>query len=272
MKIQKIRIALIAMGVLAACTCYGYSRSRDMGLWSTGLLAEAAEASGQPETGLPDAPGTAVPGVPGTTEPGELGTTEPGALGTAEPDTPGAGTAFLAENAPGASAGSLETQPSCYVHIVGEVKSPGVYELAEGSRVFQAVEAAGGLTGEAAEDYINLAETISDGMKLAVPSKQEIEEAKTKGEIADGAAGMAAAGGVTGGSGGSTASAGKSQVNLNTASKEELMTLRGIGQARAEDIIRYREEHGGFRAIEDIMKVSGIKEAAFQKIKDDITV
>ncbi|MBS5064105.1 MAG: helix-hairpin-helix domain-containing protein [Hungatella hathewayi] len=62
------------------------------------------------------------------------------------------------------------------------------------------------------------------------------------------------------------------KVNLNTASKEQLMTLRGIGESRAEDIIRYREEHGAFGAIEEIMEISGIKDAAFQKIKDDITV
>ena len=61
-------------------------------------------------------------------------------------------------------------------------------------------------------------------------------------------------------------------VNLNTATKEELMTLKGIGEAKAEDIIRYREKSGGFKKIEDIMKISGIKEAGFQKIKDNITV
>ena len=61
-------------------------------------------------------------------------------------------------------------------------------------------------------------------------------------------------------------------MNINTASREQLTTLPGIGESRAEDIIRYREEYGGFQKIEDIMKVSGIKEAAFQKIKDRITV
>ena len=65
---------------------------------------------------------------------------------------------------------------------------------------------------------------------------------------------------------------GQSRVNLNTATKEEFMTLKGIGESRAEDIIRYREESGGFRSIEDIMKVPGIKDAGFQKIKDRITV
>ena len=62
------------------------------------------------------------------------------------------------------------------------------------------------------------------------------------------------------------------KVNINTATKDQLMTLTGIGEVRAEDIIAYRQEHGPFRQIEDIMQVSGIKEAAFAKIKDDITV
>ena len=68
------------------------------------------------------------------------------------------------------------------------------------------------------------------------------------------------------------AQAAPEKVNLNTATKEELMTLRGIGEAKAEDIIRYREKSGGFTRIEDIMQISGIKNAAFEKIKDDITV
>ena len=71
-------------------------------------------------------------------------------------------------------------------------------------------------------------------------------------------------------SGGSSGTS--SRVNLNTATREELMSLRGIGESRAEDIIRYRETYGGFRSIEDIMNVSGIKDSAFEKIKDSITV
>ena len=139
----------------------------------------------------------------------------------------------------------------CYVHICGEVVSPGVYELPEESRVFQAVEKAGGFTPDAAAESLNMAERIRDGMKIVVLSREEARLAKEN--PAD-------------------FSQGKSQVNLNTAAKEELMTLKGIGESRAEDIIRYRDSHGGFKRIEDIMKVSGIKDAAFQKIKDDITV
>ncbi len=160
------------------------------------------------------------------------------------------------------TAGSVrETAALCYVHICGQVMNPGVYEMEAGSRIFQAVEAAGGLTDEAAGEFLNMAEIIQDGMKISVPSLEEVE----KGEAAavsgyGGLGGVAAPGGQAG------------KVNLNTAGKEQLMTLRGIGESRAEDIIRYREEHGPFGAIEEIMEISGIKDAAFQKIKDDITV
>ena len=136
-----------------------------------------------------------------------------------------------------------------YVHICGEVEKPGVYELEEGSRVFQAVEAAGGFTAEASQSSMNLAETIADGMQIVILSKEEAEAVQAAAE--ESAAGL---------------------VNINQASKEQLMALPGIGESRAEDIIRYREESGGFQRIEDIMKVSGIKDAAFQKIKDSIAV
>lgn len=143
----------------------------------------------------------------------------------------------------------------CYVHICGEVVSPGVYELEEGSRVFQAVSKAGGFTENAAVDTLNMAQEVKDGMKIQVPDQEEVKRLLSQGTS----------------SGGNMAE-GRRQVNLNTAGKEELMTLRGVGEAKADDIIRYRESHGGFQKIEDIMKISGIKEAAFQKIKDDITV
>lgn len=86
------------------------------------------------------------------------------------------------------------------------------------------------------------------------------------------AASLPAGSGSTVGNNGQGGTSGSGLVNLNTATKEELMTLKGIGEAKAEDIIRYREKSGGFKKIEDIMKISGIKEAGFQKIKDNITV
>lgn len=160
------------------------------------------------------------------------------------------------------TAGS-ELQPSteavviCYVHICGEVNRPGVYEMEEGERIYQVVERAGGYTAEAATDYLNLAGPVSDGMKLVVPNLNELSAAD-------------AAFGGDAGSGQSDPVSEK--ININTASKEMLMRLRGIGESRAEDIIRYREQHGKFHAIEDIMNIPGIKNAAFEKIKDDISV
>ena len=142
------------------------------------------------------------------------------------------------------------TEPTMiYVHICGEVNNPGVYELPEGSRIFEAVEAAGGFTEDASQSSLNLAQLISDEAQIVILSQAEAEEkAKLEREQAAGI------------------------INLNTASKEQLMTLPGIGESRAEDIIRYRKESGGFQSIEEIMKVPGIKESAYLKIKDSITV
>lgn len=152
-----------------------------------------------------------------------------------------------------------EQESFCYIHICGEVKAPGVYRMEEGSRVFQVVEKAGGFTDQAARGYLNMAQPVTDGMKLVVPGVDELKQDEIYGVEPD----------QNPDAGINPASA---KVNINTATKDQLMVLRGIGESRAEDIIRYREEHGDFEKVEDIMKVSGIKEAAFSKIKDDITV
>lgn len=146
-----------------------------------------------------------------------------------------------------------------YVYICGEVITPGVYELSEDSRIDEAVDAAGGFTENAARECVNLASKVSDGMQITIYSREE-------------AASLPADSASVGGNAGKSGTSGSGLVNLNTATKEELMTLKGIGESKAEDIIRYREKSGGFKKIEDIMKISGIKEAGFQKIKDNITV
>lgn len=145
--------------------------------------------------------------------------------------------------------GEEETLEKICVYVCGEVKSPGVYELEAGARVSEAVEAAGGMTEEAAESRLNLAEHMTDGQKIEVPSKEQEEQLKE--EAFGQESGL---------------------VNLNTASAEQLTTLKGIGESKAEDILNYREEHGGFRAIEELMQIPGIKERVFEKIKDQITV
>ena len=146
-----------------------------------------------------------------------------------------------------------------YVYICGEVAAPGVYELSKDSRIYEAVDAAGGFTENAARESVNLASKVSDGMQITIYNREE-------------AASLPAGSGSAVGNTGQGGTSGSGLVNLNTATKEELMTLKGIGEAKAEDIIRYREKSGGFKKIEDIMKISGIKEAGFQTIKDNITV
>lgn len=145
-----------------------------------------------------------------------------------------------------------------YVDVCGAVEAPGVYQLEAGSRVFQAIEAAGGFLPEAAGEMINRAQDIEDGAQVYVPTREEAEQEKA-GVLPDEETGSAAA-------------QTDARINLNTANEAALMTLSGIGQSKARDIISYREEHGSFSAIEEIMNVQGIKEGTFNKIKNDIVV
>ena len=132
-----------------------------------------------------------------------------------------------------------------YVHVCGAVMKEGVYELPVGSRVYQAIEMAGGFRTDAAVTQINQAEVLNDETMLYVPTVMEMEQRKLTDD---------------------------GKVNLNTASQEELMTLTGVGESKARQIIQYRQSHGTFQTIEDVMKIPGIKEGLFEKIKEDITI
>ena len=147
-----------------------------------------------------------------------------------------------------------------YVHVCGAVNAPGVYELKTDARIYEALEAAGGMTEDAAADWINQAEALSDGERIYVPTQEEAEESaqSVSGRWAD----------PNGNAGGSVSD----KININTAAKEELMTLSGIGASKAESILKYRQEHGNFQNIEALKKIEGIKDGVFNKIKDDITV
>ena len=140
-----------------------------------------------------------------------------------------------------------EKTEKIFVHVCGEVNNPGVYELNAGSRVFEALDAAGGVTKDAADDSVNQAEVLSDGQQLEILS----EEQMSRNELTE------------------TFYSGK--MNINKATKEELMTLSGIGESKADAIIRYREENGNFNSIEEIMEIEGIKEGVFRKIEEQIT-
>lgn len=138
------------------------------------------------------------------------------------------------------------------VYVCGCVIRPGVYYLPQDSRVCDAIESAGGLTKEASVNYWNLAHKIEDGMKIYVPTEEESLSMEPQEEV--------------------NTSTSNGKININTADKEELMKLPGIGSTRADRIIAYRTEHGKFADITDLMNVSGIKGTIYQELEDYITV
>lgn len=145
------------------------------------------------------------------------------------------------------------------VDIGGQVAEPGVYHVSEGTRLYQLIEIAGGLTEEADTDSINRASFIEDGEKIVIPSKVSAGS----GDLYSGSSS----------SGDAPASAGISSdglVNINIASKEELKTLNGIGDVTADKIIEYRKSNR-FRKKEDIKSVKGIGDGIYEKIRDNIT-
>ena len=150
---------------------------------------------------------------------------------------------------------------NCYVDIKGEVLHPGVYEFSCESRMQEVIKKAGGFTEEADETKINLAQKISDQMQIIVPnlhSKQEggvTEGNSEKGNMSN-----------------TTPSNSKQgTVNINTATLEELQTIKGIGKKKAEAILQYRKEHGAFRTKEDLLQVKGIGKKALEAIENQVT-
>lgn len=154
-----------------------------------------------------------------------------------------------------------ETEPQAamiMVDIGGEVKNPMVAELAEGSRVEDAIEAAGGVTEDADLIDINRAAFLEDGDKILIPAKLDSNDGNTSSGVTSSS------------SKGSYTSYSSGKININTAGSEELQQLDGVGPVTAEKIIEYRESNGRFGSIEDIKNVSGIGEKTFEKMKDDI--
>ena len=165
-------------------------------------------------------------------------------------------------------------QAMIYVDVCGAVANPGVFQLAAGSRVFQAIEAAGGYLPEAALTCVNRAEVLTDGQQLYILTQEEMErQGLDPVEMAKASDGQMNGSAGTGQNTGMTAQVQQdNRININTADEAQLTTLTGIGATRAQAIIAYREENGPFAAIEDIMNVQGIKEGTFAKIKDEIVV
>ena len=147
------------------------------------------------------------------------------------------------------------------VDIKGAVKDPGVYEIKNGSRVNDLIKLAGGGTKDADLDATNLSQKLKDEDCIVISKKGE--ESKSL-KLTSGTGKSEASN-----SGGKDASA---NININTASKEELMTLTGIGDAKANVIIEYREQNGGFKAVEELTKVGGIGEKTLSKFIDKIDI
>jgi competence protein ComEA len=144
-----------------------------------------------------------------------------------------------------------------WVHVVGAVRHPGLYDLESGARVEAAVEAAGGLLGNAAPEAVNLARKVADGEQIAIPTADEAERG---GAVVAGAVG-------TPGGGGSVA-----KVNLNTATAEQLDTLPGIGPSTATKIVADREANGPYASPDDLGRVSGIGPKKLEGLKDLVSV
>ena len=160
----------------------------------------------------------------------------------------------IADKEGGSEQDSTEVkEDGLYVYVCGQIVSPGVYVLPQGSRICDLFQLAGGFTKDAATDYWNQARLLTDGEMIYVPTVEEVKdrvlENNTTSDTDD-----------------------SDKVNINTASKEELMTLPGIGEARALAIIAYRKENGPFTSVEELKEVEGIKDGVFSKMKDYIEI
>lgn len=158
-----------------------------------------------------------------------------------------------------------EKEETVFIHIIGEVNNPGVVEVKKGSRIKDVIEQAGGLTENADIEKVNLVYEVSDGQKINIPNKNETKEDKlnennyvsteNENNVIIGEMNKE-----------------NKKVNINTATQTELETITGIGPSTASKIIKYRSENGRFKNINDIKNVSGIGDAKFNSIKDEITV
>lgn len=171
--------------------------------------------------------------------------------------------------------GILENKKTVTVHVVGEVNSPGVYTLNEGSRIIDAINSAGGRTEEADLSKINLAYIIEDGIQIYIPSirenKSSNEELRENSYIREDAGDDIISSTVTKENEGEGTGK-EAKVNINTANLEKLQTLPGIGQSTAQKIIEYRQQNGKFKTEEDLKNVTGIGESKYENLKDKVTV
>ncbi len=175
-------------------------------------------------------------------------------------DTAGSGTAE-----PGTITVPSDPPATLKVFVCGAVADSKVVTLPVGSRVQDALLAAGGFTEEADTDYVTLARELTDGERLSFPTLEETEELRKGGSTSLSTPQY-------GGSAAATGTTAVSPVNLNTADSAQLCTLPGIGPSKAAAILQYRAEHGGFQSPEELKQVSGIGDSSYAKLKDYVYV
>ncbi|WP_255579842.1 helix-hairpin-helix domain-containing protein [Cryobacterium sp. PAMC25264] len=235
-------LLLAALGIAVAVTAVG----------QVGHSVEVAANRGSAGSA---ASGSATPGPDGPQ--GTAGIV--GAQGS-----PGVTTAGKESAGDGATGELAAAAPAIFVHVLGAVAHPGLFEVHDGARVVDAVAAAGGLLATADQAGVNLARLVSDGEQLYVPAQ---------GEVVAGAPPVAAGGGgSSSGAGGTGSGAAAVKVNLNTATLAELDTLPRIGPTMAQRILDYRDAQGRFGTIDDLRNVTGIGEKTFAALQDLITV
>jgi competence protein ComEA len=233
-------------------------------------LMNGAGADDTDDVLRPDTGTVAIDDVAGDTVSGrDDPVTAAGATSPANPDSPDdAGTHSVQE--------SPTEESTIYVDIYGAVAAPSVYKLNSGSRVYDAIEMAGGLSDDADIRFINRAAALNDGDRIYIPTKKEIESGDTLPESA----------GIAGASSGAPqgendavaavreqgASSNGDVININTADSATLQRLNGVGPATAQKIIDYRDSNGPFAQAEDIKDVSGIGDKTYEKLKDYICV
>lgn len=157
-----------------------------------------------------------------------------------------------------------------FIDIAGEVKSPGVYEVTSDSRIFEAIEKAGGLTEKADTTNVNQAETVKDGQKISIPKKGATAQSSggSGGESSQTTSAPASNAQTSTG----TDPASGAKININSADSSQLQTINGIGPSTAEKIIRYRTSKGAFKSIDDLKKVNGIGDKKLEKLRPYVTI
>lgn len=251
MKKKYIAAAITAFMLAGAGLLYSCTHPSAQSPLITASLRENEEASNEVSAGNNDNSGNEEVFKSAATQPVDYPNDTPVAQSvTANEPEGGAG-----QDAPATDS----SKKHIYVHICGAVNEPGVYRISADLRLVDIIELAGGLSADAAGDSINQAKELTDGERIYVPTADEVKESGSEqylySEVLD-----------------SKGSDNTRPININRAGIEELISLPGIGKAKAESIIRYRNEEGSFQFVEELMNIPGIKEGLFKQISPYITI